>query len=76
MLFQATVGLRHGELVKLRPCDIGISPEEGKRDVVIIRLGHRAGTKAGREQYCVLNISKHSDVWEILFVIIISKTLF
>jgi len=66
LLVQITLGLRPGELVRLTPADIARSPDPSKTSFVIVRLGAGRGTKAGREQCCLLNTVLHPMVWELL----------
>ena len=64
--FQSAVGLRLGELIQVRPCGISRSPERNKEHLAIIRLGPRAGTKAGREQFTILDVTEHGELWRLL----------
>ena len=64
--FQATVGLRPGELIHLVPEDFRESPEHDKRWLVVIRLGRDVGTKVKREQFTLLDVREHAALWRCL----------
>jgi len=66
MMTQAALGLRPGEVLKLRPDDIRRSPEASKKSLVVFRLGRRVGTKVGREQFAILDVEKHASLWSAI----------
>ena len=68
LMLQNALGLRPGELLRLTPADLRVSPEAGKRHVLIVRLGACVGTKSGREQFAMLDINKWPALWSRLSV--------
>ena len=72
MQLQCALGLRPGELIQLTPADVDISPEENKRHVAIFRLGRKTGTKAGREQFALLNLYEHELLWKSILILIVA----
>jgi len=70
IMMQCALGLRPGELLHLVKEDIAISPDHHKSNVVIIRLGHGKGTKAGREQFTLLNIIEYGPLWRLISIVL------
>ena len=68
MLVQVALGLRPGELLQLSPSDISINPEYNRRHLAIFRLGRIRGTKSGREQFAILNLTEFSELWKVLCI--------
>ena len=58
LIFQCVTGLRLGELIHLVKEDFQISPEAGKGDFMVVRLGTAVGTKVQREQCILFDIKK------------------
>jgi len=66
LMLQNALGLRPSEALGLEPGDLRLSPEEDKRHVAIARLGVRRGTKSGREQFALLDVSRWKDLWSTI----------
>jgi len=68
-MFQQRKGLRPGELLALLPEDFVLPEEQANpllKDMVVVGLGLRAGTKLKRPQTVTVRVSEDPDIVEVL----------
>ena len=69
LMFQQRKGLRPGELLALLPEDFVLPEEQANpllKDMVVVGLGLRAGTKLKRPQTVTVRVSEDPDIVEVL----------